>query len=405
MHRSVKRQLGQLDSAPYVIRSELSPESPNPNEKTSHIYLNLSIINGDTSDTVNRNPPKCFFSEVRSVPILQDASEYDLSVIRFSASGTGRLLPLWIPVIQSNQPLYPVNPNLTIYSVTVRNGITGVSAQRYLQYVPLNKQAPVPTTVNPQDLTSDYYFARTYTQFADMFNLAFKSAYEAANLVVPAETFVGLVYNSTTGLFGLTLTDDFFRPLNSATIVPAQLYFNAPMANLLSSFNLSQVQPSATIPGGVFQVLPPRIPVNASSTETFYQDFISTDDVWSPVDSFCFTTTFLPLIPEQQGVPVVVGSSNIGQNLAVGQAFSNVITDFVPDFSGGAQNAINQVTYIPSGEYRISSMTSHQPIQQIDITMWWRYRLTGEPISLFMSNLSSVSIKILFRRKDWGSQK
>ena len=160
--------------------------------------------------------------------------------------------------------------------------------------------------------------------------------------------------------------------------------------------------PGPVIPGGAYLVIPPRKVVTTDYAK-FSQDFISTDDVWSPIDSFCFTTTFLPIIREEEGVPVLKGGSNIGQGLSVGQNFTNIMTDFVPDYTNGAQNGINQITYIPSGEYRISSMVSHQAVQEVDISMWWRYRLTGSLIPLYMANLSSVSIKILFRRKDWGT--
>jgi hypothetical protein len=125
--------------------------------------------------------------------------------------------------------------------------------------------------------------------------------------------------------------------------------------------------------------------------------------MWTPIDSFCFTTTFIPLNPEASSAPVQVNSSNLGQNISVGQAFANIIHDFCPDQTKGAEAGISQLLYEPKAEYRISSMTAKQPIQAVDISMWWRYRLTGQLIPLYMPGLASVSMKILFRRKDWSS--
>jgi hypothetical protein len=136
----------------------------------------------------------------------------------------------------------------------------------------------------------------------------------------------------------------------------------------------------------------------------FSQDFLSTDDVWSPIDGFVFTSTFIPLLPEQGTAPTVVGSTDAGQFQGVGAGFTNIITDIVIDTGKGAQDNISSLLYNPSGEYRIASMTTHQAVQQVDVTLWWRYRLTGTLYPLYMANLSSVNLKIMFRRKDWGTK-
>jgi hypothetical protein len=60
--------------------------------------------------------------------------------------------------------------------------------------------------------------------------------------------------------------------------------------------------------------------------------------------------------------------------------------------------------YEPTAEYKLSSMTaSHDEIRNIDIQVFWKYRLTGELIPLSMFNTSDVSIKVMFRRIDFRS--
>jgi hypothetical protein len=347
------------------------------------------------------------FSETRSSPILEDASKYDVSIIRFLATGTGRLLPLWIPTIDPQQTP-PVDPNLTIYSLTVQDVVSGISSQAYLSYIPVNQTAPVPTQVSPQDLSTDYYYGKTYTQFCSMFNIAFNDASAGAGGPI-VRNFVeqGLAYDPKTGLFSLRMTSSFYPgsggPLGLARY---QLYFNAPLYNLLANFLGSIVNKDAgrtfqlSIGGGAVSAYP-----TGTNVGTITQDFKSTNDVWTPIDSFCFTTTFIPLNPEGSSAPVQANDANIGQNLSVGQNFSNIVTDFCPDQSQGSEAGISQILYEPTAEYRLSCMTAKQPIAAVDITMWWRYRLTGQLIPLYMPSLATVSMKILFRRKDWAAAK
>jgi len=402
--QATKRRIARADGSNYVLSSSLLPGQGN--ESQSHLYLNLSIINGDTGDQKSSTPQQCVFSEVRSVPIIQDASEYDLSVIRFTSNGTGRLLPLFIPVIQSNQ-IVPIDVDLTIYSLTVSLDPVTVApgTQVYIKYVTSNLDSPKPTGVRPQDLSSDYYYVRTYTAWCNMFNTALRAAVATEIPGVVLADNQGLSYNSGTRLFSLLLPDVFYPPTASPGALPqAYLSFNAPLANLLANFNFT-IQANPIVAGRAYTLNAPAITSFASGVpKIITQDFQSTDDIWSPIESFVFTTTFVPLLPEQGSAPVVVGSDNTGQNLGVGSGFTNVITDFTPDLTMGAQEGINSQVYIPSGEYRISSMTTHQPIQQVDISLFWRYRLTGQLIPVFMSNLSNVTMKIMFRRKDWGGK-
>jgi hypothetical protein len=346
------------------------------------------------------------FSETRSSPILEDASKYDVSIIRFLATGTGRLLPLWIPTIDPQQTS-PVDPNLTIYSLSIQDVVTGNISQVYLSYIPVNNTAPVPTQVSPQDLSTDYYYGKTYTQFCAMFNIAFR---EAANSVggdiVQNSTQQGLVYDPKTGLFSIQMTLSFYPGSGPGGFPRYQLFFNAPLYNLLANFTGTIVNKDAgrTFTLSIGDVTSSTYPTG-TNVGTTTQDFKSTNDVWTPIDSFCFTTTFIPLNPEGSSAPVQANDANIGQNLAVGQNFSNIVTDFCPDQSQGSEAGISQILYEPSAEYRLSCMTAKQPIAAVDITMWWRYRLTGQLIPLYMPSLATVSMKILFRRKDWAGKK
>ena len=103
----------------------------------THIYVDLDIVNND--QTTNDDPPLLRFEETRNSPYINDNSaKYYCSILRFSIQ-TGNELPIFIPRIQVGQP----DPNLTVYSVSLKDRITGYSKTVPLSYVSWNNK-PVP---------------------------------------------------------------------------------------------------------------------------------------------------------------------------------------------------------------------------------------------------------------------
>lgn len=132
------------------------------------------------------------------------------------------------------------------------------------------------------------------------------------------------------------------------------------------------------------------------------QDYPSTDTLWSPISSIVFTSTLMPVKSEYTGQPIVLGSGNAGINSDTTQnAFQPIITDISLPLANGAEDYRGFITYLPAAEYRLSDFTSsHQPIQNIDVQVYWKNRLDNQLYPITMANLSSVSIKMMFRHKD-----
>jgi hypothetical protein len=75
---------------------------PNSRADADNIYYTASIINNNTG-TLGINPdPLAQFQEIRSVPILKDANDYEVSVLKVSLNGAGKTLPILIPQIQQD---------------------------------------------------------------------------------------------------------------------------------------------------------------------------------------------------------------------------------------------------------------------------------------------------------------
>jgi len=134
------------------------------------------------------------------------------------------------------------------------------------------------------------------------------------------------------------------------------------------------------------------------------QDYNSTNSLWSPCAGLVFTSSLLPIKNEYTSRPVILGTTNIGSTGSP-SAFEPIIADFVVDQQQEKAEGWRDFTlYEPNAEYRLSSIqASHDEIRNLDINVYWRYRLTGELIPLTMFNCSDVSIKILFRKTDFRS--
>jgi hypothetical protein len=113
----------------------------------------------------------------------------------------------------------------------------------------------------------------------------------------------------------------------------------------------------------------------------------------------------MPLRKEYTAAPIAIGSGNVGGSVGSPSAFEPIICDFVVDQAVEKAEGWRDFTlYEPTAEYKMVSMSaSHEEIRNIDIQVFWKYRLTGELIPLTMFNTSDVSIKMMFRKLDYRS--
>jgi hypothetical protein len=130
------------------------------------------------------------------------------------------------------------------------------------------------------------------------------------------------------------------------------------------------------------------------------QDYPSVDSLWSPIASIVFTSTLLPIKTEAVGEPVVFGRSNLGDSAPTSKsAFQPIVTDIALT-DNNANDWREFIYYTPTAEYRMSDFTgSKQEVRNFDIQVFWKNRLDGNLYPISMFNLSSVTIKVMFRKK------
>ena len=274
------------------------------------------------------------------------------------------------------------NPNFTVYSVTIDD------VQVFLEWTPENLATPPPSqTVVVQDLSTDYYYGYTYTNFCKMVNTALATAHALSFSagVVPT-------INFSTPSYGGALFSIDYEP--SAY----DLYMNSNLQTLLSNFPGVFVN---QLNGRTFRFGTPLGYITGQTS--FTQDYPAVSG-WSPIQSLIITTSLLPVVPEQVSAPSSVGASNVGESNAVAPAaFQQIIADINIQEINGAQDWRQDFSYEAPGEYRMVSLTnSTGPIQSIDFQCWWRNRLDNNLYPLRLVNGSSITIKLLFRRKQLG---
>jgi len=290
------------------------------------------------------------------------------------------------------------NPNLTVYSFTVEAG--GVANQVFVEW-----QTQEPTSQPPaapvitQNLGNEYYYCYSYDWWVRLCNIALNTAYLNA---VPGGTAPPILYYYTasdgSSMFLLRpgAGDSFGTTYN--------LYMNSNMANLFSNF--PGVWRNNSL-GRTFEVVASTttlgVPGILTAAGDSIQEFNSTSS-WTPVDALVITTSQLPINAEQVTPPSLVGVSDTGFNRGVSEAaFQPILLDVTLPEVKGAEDWRRNFIYEPTGEYRMVSMTAQStPISAIDLIGWWRNRLDDSLYPLRLTNGSSLSVKLMFRRKQMG---
>ena len=414
----------------------------------NYVYYNATVINttsGVTTEGKDQPDPQVRFSETRDVPIIENTDKYDMSIVRFTLDGPNKDLPLFIPAIRTGSFNPGNNVNLTVYSITLSivmsfrdslgNTYTSplLIAEQPLIYVPETKDlnfAPIPqpsTCQTGQDISTRYYWVYTYGHWLDLVDNTFAAA--KANLQGQINTWWAttgspdpapfmisrapeMTYNPTNNLF--TIYADRYgyggTARTSAGSVTQdeniKIYFNSNMFGLFSNFqnyyvNLDQGRTNEIV---IYSTLNQNILNVVPSVGAPYQvwiitqDYSSTSTLWSPIESIVFTTSLLPVLNEANADPVRFGQDNLGNNVSSRPAFQPILTD-IAVFKNSSSDYRQYIEYIPTAEYRMTSLTNGSPVTSIDIQVWWKNRLDGQLYPVQMFNLSSVTFKILFRKK------
>ena len=496
-----------------------------------YVFYNATIINNSQSTTSNVDDPTLVFQDTRETPLIKDASQYVVSVENFTLNGVTKTLPIFIPQIQAGQD----DENLTIYTLTfgLRATIGGTNwvsqATETIMWEPElvgnGLYVPAPTTANPRQVESAYYYCYTYSHWCRLMNKALAKAWQrvlesyqdaaagvagvgpydasttgtlkGATAYFPATLCPFFEFDPTTQLFSLcqdaqssvllgqsataTGTDqypadntseqaalwgpygqrthassaagtiqDTSHPgsVEATTSVPFYLNefsyvgYNSNLEGLISNFDTrfygsgttwAVANPTGASPtplltaisvpenivlcnpdqqyynSNIFKLVDPRTAepfvddhggnknYRVYSRET--QDFTSTGSLWSPIASLVIVTSMLPVRNEMSSSPITYGSGNLGTTGGSSGGFNKILIETPIDIKNSADWR-DMITYEPKTPTYTSLTSSQEPIQNIDLRLFWRNRLTNALVPLQMYNSGNMNVRLLFKRKD-----
>jgi hypothetical protein len=412
----------------------------------AQIYYDLDVVNTynpSLNSTTTQQLNRLTFTEVRSSPILDNPSDYFLSIVRFSLD-TPNSMPVCLPQIDLNQTLAtPDFPNETIYYVSLKydDGVNpAVIQKKKVIFIPQSftqtglAGTPIPPTY-PLTLvktTSPYYWLNSFQFFISMINKALSDCYDLLYIAINQAPYTPLPVDITATSKPYMLWDN---ATNKATLVFPQvtpfswtqnalstgsaklfLYFDNQLFTLFSSFenilNATYLDPAVVgITGDEAHYLIQNYnKYNANFVKAgtgtgeplldslYMQQPYSTGAMLSPIQSLVFNTSLLPILPQLIGIPRILrdNNSSTGQN----DNLSNEITDLVVNVSRGDEYFPN-VLYLPTAEYRLIDLNGNAPISAVQISVLWK-DIYGIYHDFYLQNNCNCSLKIMFRRKDQG---
>jgi len=414
------------------------------------VYYDLDVANTFNPGIVPTSYPainRLSFTEVRSSPIIDNPSDYYLSIIRFSLDTAGSM-PIMIPQIDLNQTLAtPNQPNATVYYITLKydDGANPVVyrtervifvSQTFTNTGTNGTPQPPTLPLSLETATSRYYWLQSFQFFINMVNTAIANAYAGlyalinqvpytplpADITPPASGIYPYILwdndnNKATMVFPqitpFSYTQDYFNLGNSKL----SLYMNNELFVLFSSFesilNQTYINPaSVPIDGDRANYLIQNYNKKNSNfrkgatagNEGFLFDCLlmeqpySTGAIMSPIQSLVFTTSLVPVVPSLIGIPRIVENTQAssGQN----DNINNEITDLVVNVVRGDEWFPN-VLYLPQAEYRLIDLQGNTPLYGFQISVLWK-DIYGIYHDFFLQNGCNCSLKVLFRKKNLG---
>ena len=428
-----------------------------------HSYLDLEIVNNDRLGSQLQTNLQ--FSENRSNPILDNPSNYEMSVVRFEVDTPAVTLPVFIPLLNVDG----VNNNLnkTDYTVTMAQINSAGTALTNLQtanvmWSPEDKTATLPkngtvdnTYFSSQDITTGYYNCYNVKWWLSCVNATLDSVWKQVSGLSTSEYSPSLVVDDGTNLitlltpiqqtkrssyvFNFAVSDNkatgsglpIYLSTGSFPIVQYVLFFNEPLFNLFSGFpsvyygdTLASksifdnpadnatvlarpylldyfIQPINYGNYNIIKIQPPLI-ANSYNWVTTSSEY-SPIPMWSPIMSLQITSTLLPNLISYTTADIPYNSltANGFQSTGNNSQISDMITDIEVGLTTGSEYKPS-VLYIPKGQYRLIDLHGSEPINNVDFKISWKTKY-GQVIAFKLGAQCGANLKILFRRKRFDS--
>lgn len=322
------------------------------NNDGDHIYYNVSIKKNDQNQGI------AIFDDNRTEAVLQNPSNYDIAVLRFSVPSQSIPIFLW----KDKEFYITLEYNTQLF-------------YKKLVWFP-----------NSPSGTYDYYgnAVWNYNDFIQSINIGFLDCFNQLKVVYPLAPFTlppKMVYNPISQLNSI-----YVEPSYESTLVnPIKIWFNNQLGSFFPAFqNFGTVD--LITPFGLRnkQILILKNLTNIATIETinyiYTEEEFTTLFIWSDFKTIVFETD-LPVITESQGAQV--------------NKYRRVLTDFEPYDS---LNDRSSIQYTPSGLPRFYDLISSYPLNRVSIRVLWETK-TGEFYPVRLTDFDILTIKLYFKRR------
>ena len=424
-----------------------------------HVYLDLSIMNDDVTGTGTSQ--NLYFTEIRNTPIIDNPTDYQLSVLRFTLETPARTLPIFIPSMDTSPSNTDPTNLKTNYYVTLTYDSTLNPNPNISPQVQLI--ATVPVLWLPEDLTqryvsdntSPYYYCWSVDWFLALVNGALNRATIALLDYFSAHAMYDqdinnpiLIFDEATSTFTMLVgstkdvvsANDFYTNYNNTTGLPpcrCSIWFNEPLMNLFSSFSsiyygtspynvnpsniLKSFTPASTsINYNYPNILSTNHGVCAYQLYFPFQNFLNQVQVsggyenppytyleyqqeypalasWSPVSSIVFTSSVLPIRMSQTSPSEIYNDNSTINRNGNNSQIIPLISDFVVPLTTGLEYKPS-IEYAPAAEYRLIDLLGSSPINNVDFSVFWKDKY-GNIIPFQLGSQCTSTLKLLFRKK------
>lgn len=310
------------------------------------IYYNIEIENQDSNE-----PIRARFSKNRTDAVLNRVGDYRVAIMRFT-------LPVTLIPIRHTQNL------LDDFSVSI-----GVGATNFTENV-LSSNV---------DNGTNYILA--YNEITKSINIAWKDAFDALKLAIPALTSTEpplITFFESSALFFVKIPLSYYVD-NINIFCNNQLWTYIQWSSKL-------FQPSDPNYVNDRQILYYDNGVNTDLTlgYTFFYQSYKTSSLFTDLKQIAFKTGRLPVVGELLGEKV--------------DATQNILTDFDP-----LQSAIGNSTrlsFFPRGPLRFYNMHGNEEQRDIDVDVVYTTTTSNDIFPLLIAKGEFVNIKLMFRNKN-----
>jgi hypothetical protein len=386
-------------------------------EDSTHIYKQIQVYNNNTAQLAPAIP--CSFQQVQLSSVVDCASDYFASIVRWSAQST---LPVVIPDVLTS-PSNIAYDGFTNYYVGIYNFAadpstagSGCYAVKVL-YDPSfnltnNYQRPTRIPRSQADAYSNpYFYISNIGEFLNYINTSIQVCATALGI----KTSPRFAFNTGTGKIELLVPNSDFGIPSSGAKPKYAIIINQQLYNIMGSFNLTRIQP--------INVYNPSTPLTSSwyyfeaNNDLGRNSFVSADQqantqtidiltqtnssipAMSPVDSIQMETATIPVVNTLTGSPSFLGPPQ--NNPEASQNNVAVLTSYQVGLNSGCEYSQGYIQYAPTSEYRLIDCLSNGNIQNLQISVKWLDKL-GASHDMLLPNGQGASMLLLFRKKSFN---